>query len=98
MNTSEHIQVLAAKVLATANELQALGRQIPPDAIDYEWEDIDIRWHTECGELITALREVYPPGYFSVFIADSILTCKTAIDPGDALRPAWERISLSKLV
>ena len=98
MNTPEHIKALAAKVLSTANELRALGRQIPPDAIDYEWEDIDVRWNSECQELITALREVYPPGYFSVFIADSILTCKTAIDPGDTLRPAWERISFSRLV
>ena len=98
MNTPEHIQALAAKVLATANELQALGRQIPPDAIEYEWEDIDIRWHTECRELFAALREVYPPGRFSVVVDDRVVTCKTAIDPGDTLRPAWERISLSKLV
>ena len=99
MSTPEHIETLAKKVIATANELKALGRKIPFDAIYYEWDEINIRWHAECQELFFALRDAPNAlGRVSVVVGDNVVTCETRLEPGDLGRPAWERISFSKLV
>lgn len=98
MSKPSHLQTLAEKVLNTANELIASGYKIPPDAIDYDWSEIHIRWHSECQELLSALRDVPDAlGRVSVVVGDNVVTCKTCLEPNDLGRPAWERISFSKL-
>jgi hypothetical protein len=98
MQKNTNIQTLAAKVLATANELKALGRW-PLSGSDYLWDEIERRYNQECLTLLDALRiEAKSPKaeHLSVIVGSEVLTCEVPPRP-DKIYPAWVYIRLSRL-